>query len=58
MAQGTYIGIRVPVVTKQEWLEKAKEEGRSLSNWIQHTIRQATASFTEPLHDAHGKRRR
>jgi hypothetical protein len=31
-----YIGIRVPRPIKTAWLAQAKQEQRSLSNWIVH----------------------
>ena len=33
-----YIGIRVTEETKQELEEHAKQEGRSVSNWILHKL--------------------
>lgn len=33
-----YVGLRVPGPVKRLWVEKAKQERRSLSNWILHKL--------------------
>jgi predicted HicB family RNase H-like nuclease len=38
MPRSVIIGVRVPEPIKNEWQERADEEGRSLSNWIRRQM--------------------
>lgn len=51
-----FIGIRVPEPIKKLWLERARQEQRSLSNWI---LRQLTEKEEPgPTHDGHRRKQR
>jgi hypothetical protein len=48
-----FIGFRVPVPIKAAWLQEARRERRSLSNWIIHKI-----AKPQPSPDSTPRRRR
>ncbi len=36
-----FIGLRVPELIKRDWMRQAKDDGRSLSNWLIRQIQEA-----------------